>query len=420
MKNPDSNLAFAEPAELENWETISSFESNGTLFSLRCYDSVSGLSSLENDWRKLEEKSVEGFDYFQTFDWCYRWCEIFIKSDAPENADLPQVFALYADDCIAMIWPLMKVQSRSGLVFLESLSIPLGQYSNVLHDADLVNVETGRQVWAEIKRACGADAVSICDYPESGFLAEILGTDGIDEAVKNVSSILDYSKIENWDAYLSTLSKSQRKQRRQKLSKLEALGKIELRICHHHDPDFHDLAMLAVDMKREWLSRTSRHSQSLFEEDSAVFLSGLRQKSICDLGLDGPVLFMLELENKPIAFELGMLRQKHYYSYLGSIDLDYASYSPGKVQIDMAQKWAFENGVDKFDFLSDPSEYKKSWSNLWVPVIARYFPITQRGWIYCAVWKAQLKPFIRSLYRRANPNMRKYVNRLLGVSREAG
>ena len=397
---------------------VATLVDDGRQLSLYCHDKLTEITALKHEWVALEAKSRDGFDYFQTYDWCVGWCNKFISGDKSETAPNPRVYVLRIDDQVAMIWPLMKVQARSGLAFLESLTEPLGQYANVLYDRELVDFGTGRWVWKNIKACCGVDAVSLNHYPENSFVADVIGNEGVDETIQYVSSIFDFSMIDRWEDYIASLNKNQRKQRGRRVRKLEALGDLRFEVYFKESDEFRELVEQAIEMKRLWLIETNRHSQTLFEDTSKSFLSNLGGDSTVQSG-EGPVVQVMKLDGKPIAIEIGMLRNRHYYSYLGAIDMEYASYSPGKVQMEMSQKWAYDYGIRMFDFLSDPSDYKKSWTNMQVAMFTRYFPVTHRGRIYCMVWKAQLKPFLRNLYQRSNPKLRKQVNKLLGLDQEA-
>ncbi len=309
---------------------------------------------------------------------------------------------------------------QSGASTYESISEPLGQYSNVLYDPAFVDAGTGSRVWSEIKATTEADAVAISHFPETGFVADVIGDEGMEEATRYVSSILDFREIESWESYFASLSKNQRKERNRKAKKLKAQGELEFEVHFYQSAEFAELTEAAVRLKRIWLRETDRHSQALFDEESMRFLSSLGQYLPQFQPLEGPVVHVLKLDGKPIAIEIGMLRKRHYYSYLGAIDLQWAQYAPGTVQIEMSQKWALENGVEKFDFLSDPSEYKKSWTNSIVPVKTRYIPVSAQGYFYCSVWKAQLKPVLRNIYQRSNPNIRRQIHKLLRLDQPTG
>ena len=118
------------------------------------------------------------------------------------------------------------------------------------------------------------------------------------------------------------------------------------------------------------------------------------------------------IDDQPIALELGFAAGRDYYSYLGAIDLEFSKYSPGKLQIEEAQKWALEQGFRYFDFLNDPSAYKNGWTNLMVPLASRSFALSFRGYVHCLIWKKHLKPRVKQLYHNAGSNHRKIVTDL--------
>ncbi|MEM9330663.1 MAG: GNAT family N-acetyltransferase [Pseudomonadota bacterium] len=385
----------------------------GKEYVLECRDSIQSMREIKEQWLSLEGIAGDDFDYFQTFDWCFTWCENFSCQEGAQDAPVPQVFVLSCDGVISMIWPLMKVRAGAGLTFLESMTEPMGQYSNVLRDEKRVDVDIAKWVWNEIKSCTYVDAIALNHYPADGFLDQVLGDEGLDETIQYVSSILNFGEIDNWEAYTATFSKSQRKQRGRRLKKLEAEGELSFAVHFHHETRFAELVNVAIDMKREWLTETGRHSQSLFEDRSKVFLASLGQH--VSEPKQGPFVFSMDIDGHPIAIEISMLKGDHYYSYLGAIDLKWKDFSPGKVQMELAQKWAMENDIQYYDFLSDPSDYKKTWTNMIAPMKTRYFPISTRGRIYCSLWKAQMKPLLRSLYQRTNPNMRRRVNKILGL-----
>ncbi|MEM7067475.1 MAG: GNAT family N-acetyltransferase [Pseudomonadota bacterium] len=404
----------------ENVKVISEITHANQRFKLTCLRSVAEMGAFEAGWRELETRSTAGFDYFQTFDWCYSWSKVFIGSNPVYAFDTPQVYVLLNENGPVMIWPMTITRSKSGLFFLESMSDPLGQYANILFDDAQVDLELGKKVWVAIKSDTRADAVALNHYPENSFLAKIIGKEGVEETVQFVSSILDFNEIGSWEEYSATLSKSQRKERKRKLRKLSVEGELTFEVHFYDSDEFSGLVNKSVDLKRKWLIETDRHSQALFKDESSRFLASLGHYFATDGSQEGPLVQVLKLDGEPIALEVGMLRQRHYYSYLGAIDLNWAEFSPGKVQIEMSQQWALENGVTKFDFLSDPSDYKKSWSNTEISMRTRYLPITAQGHFYCSFWKAYLKPTLRLMYQRSSGAMRNKINRIIDFAKGDG
>ena len=138
------------------------------------------------------------------------------------------------------------------------------------------------------------------------------------------------------------------------------------------------------------------------EQTLALITDRVRVPVIVDAGVG-------TASDAAIAMELGMRFHEDYYCFLGAIDLAYQKYSPGKVQMESAQRWAIETGIRRFDFLNDPSTYKSSWTNATEPLTASYVPLTSLGQIYCRLWMAGLRPSLRALYHGIGPAWRARV-----------
>ena len=120
-------------------------------------------------------------------------------------------------------------------------------------------------------------------------------------------------------------------------------------------------------------------------------------------------------EGTSVGMELGMAFKGHYYSFLGAINMDFQKLSPGKIQMEMAQKWAKELGLKKFDFLNDPSDYKINWTNEIEPLRSQYVPISSAGYLYCWMWKTSVKPKLKEMYQNIKPEDRRYFNQLFNM-----
>lgn len=392
---------------------IASFIRKDGAYRLDCLTKLDGIADAEDDWRSLERASGESFIYFQSFDWCYRWCVQSMDRDISARSPQPSIFTLRRDGELVMIWPMMLVRSRIGLRILTFLTEPLSQYANVIVNRELISEKFGREIWRLIRKKSKVDAILVSQYPKGSFLDLILGGDGIKEKSSREASILDLTTFETWEEHHALLSRSVRKQRNKRRNKLAREGEVGYAVHPGGSQQYKDLVKLALEMKRVWLVQTGRRSSTLANKCTIKFLSSLTgSQSGSKDRPQGAVAHALMVNDRPVAIELGMILGGHYYSYLGAFSWNWRDYSPGKIQIEAAQKWAKEAGLEKFDFLGDPSAYKSNWTDVSRQLVSRSVPTTALGLLYCVIWKTYLKPTLKAVYGGMGSEKRKLLLRL--------
>ena len=380
---------------------------------LECYDNLGSIKSLEADWRALEAVCKEDFTFYQTYNWCVEYYKQFANDLSDKHCPIPQVFVLRSNQYGIMIWPMMLIQSRTGLKILTTATEPLGQYCNLLFDSSLFSEKIGREVLNLIIKHTSADSVSFNNYPEGCLIDKIIGEQGIREQSNLESSVLDMSRYESWEAYTQTLSKGQRKERRRNKNKLEAQGELSYLIHPAGTDEYKALIPLALEMKTQWLIKTGRKPGILADEATVDMFCNLQSSEVSMT--DGPLIHALQLNAQPIAIEFCVVHADRYYSYLGAIDWNWKDFGPGKMQMAMAQEWAMEQGIRNFDLSHDPSEYKSSWSNHTHRVISRNIPITYKGYIYSKLWKTYLRPKLKKIYHFTSAKNRERLNKVVGI-----
>jgi CelD/BcsL family acetyltransferase involved in cellulose biosynthesis len=366
----------------------------GRTLELECRESLEDIQDLKRDWQTLETRCPEPFTYFQSFDWCMNWCRAFMGAEKTEVR--PRVYTLWdGADCL-MIWPLMSRRVSPAITLLVPLTAQMSQYATLLYDPSRLDLALGRTVLEEIGRDGEADAICIDHAPQSSLLAQILDGKGVSPEDAQQSSILDLSGIKDWDSHHRALPKKQRLQRNSRRNRLEKLGTLDYQVYPAGTAGYAENIDRCIAMKQAWLKGTGRLGRDVFDPRFAAFLRGLGDTPSEDGGR--VFLHALTLDGAPIAMEIGMRFRQDYYCFLGAIDLAYQKFSPGKVQMENAQRWAIETGIRRFDFLNDPSTYKSSWTNTTEPLAACYLPLTSLGRLYCRHWMAGLKPRVRTLY----------------------
>lgn len=387
---------------------------NGRMLELECRESLTELQGLKDEWQALESRCPEPFTYFQSYDWCVSWCRAFLAEEGAGGAR-PKVYVLWEGAECRMIWPLMTRRVGASLTVLVPLTAPMNQYASLLYDPSGFDLALGRAVFGAIRSRGGRDAICLDHVPQSALLAGIIEGQGHAPGVAQQSSILDLSDIDDWESHHRALPKKQRLQRNSRRNRLEKLGRLDYCILTPESEAYADHVDRCLAMKQDWLKGTGRLGRDVFDPRFAALLRGLGQAAGEDEGR--VYLHALTLDEAPIAMELGIRFRQDYYCFMGAIDLTYQKYSPGKVQMESAQRWAIETGIRRFDFLNDPSTYKSSWTNTTQPLAAAYIPFTRLGRLYCRHWMAGLRPRLRAFYDRIGPETRARIFPVFGALR---
>lgn len=391
--------------ELSGWDKPHAREFQPAALELRCFTELEDLKSLEAGWGRLEAKTNDQMSYFQSFDWCYRWCEAFLRDSESRGASTLQVFAGFRGNDLVVLWPMMRVSDQFGLKRLVFIGEPLSQYANILVDYEIVSTQDLDACWAQITRNSNVDVVALNNVPANTLLGQwCVGRKP--ESVKMQSSVMDLSSFETYDDLLATLSTTTRKYRRKRRSKLSKLGDLSFESVSGGTKQYRDLVDLALDWKKVWLQETGREAQVLCDARARNFLKSL-SKDV--------VVLVLRVDDKPIALEVGFMRGKHFYSYLGAFDWELSSYSPGKVQLEEALKWSIDNGLQAYDLLGNPSTYKTSWSNFDLDLRSCMSAHSFKGYVFANVWFPYVRPALKQFFYGFSGNVRQQILKIKAV-----
>ncbi len=406
----EEKYSSAGPAHRTNQDgiiTTMSFLVDGNKYVLDCLTSVQALVPIAAEWKHLEQNCGEPYIFFQSYDWCRQWCNTFAQTGEKVLRPRIKIYTLHRNGELVMVWPLMVVRICLGLNNLTFLTEPLGQYGNIICNRQLLPIKVGNSVWNYIRKNAATDTITLDQYPRSSFLKKIIDGNGMVEKSNKHTSFLDLTAFEAWEDYRASLSRKMRKIRNQRRKKLAKQGDLNYEIYYGGSKRYRELVSLALQWKTVWLQNTGRREMVLSQDNTRKFLSLLvGTEGKADTSPNGVVLGALTLNDEPISIEIGLCLDGHYYSYLGAFEWEHRNFSPGKVQIEAAQTWAKEVGLQKFDFLGDPAEYKTAWSNSKDALESRSVPLTMRGFFYCVFWKVYLKPTLRLIFNKMNAKYR--------------
>ncbi len=359
--------------------------------SLRVLTDTAEIDAIAGDWRALEAACSDQLTYFQTHDWCRSWIATFCQDGGPR----PHIRTVWRDERLVAVWPLMIVDG-AGIRRLETLGEPHTQYCNLL----LAEGERAAEAVALLLGSGfgdGCDVAVLRPVPSTSPLAPSMAHLPPIPGYSNESSMLDLSRFESSAAYWAGLGKLQKRNRNRRRNQLARLGELSFTVVWPGDAEFGELVDTAVAMKRRWLLETSRLSAGFAMTGYEDFLNGLSGDR---KALSGACVSVLRAGERIVAVEFGFIHHRHYYAYIGGFDWALKELSPGKVQMEMTVGWLIDNGVQAYDLLPNPAEYKASWSNESVAMAGHALPLTWKGRFYAGSWLPTLRPALKRLWAR--------------------
>jgi CelD/BcsL family acetyltransferase involved in cellulose biosynthesis len=371
---------------------------------IRTLSSLPEIEEVSDQWQALEGRCEGRLTYFQSYSWCRNWVAAF----ADENSDITaRIETVWNGDKLIAVWPMMTV-SAAGLRVLQNLGEPHSQYCNFICDHERFGEDDARGLLARIEAGPACDVAVFHAVPEISPLSRLLNSRARVKGYVNSSSLLDLSGFVSSQAYAAQLGKLQKRNRNRRRNRMERIGPLDFTVIWPCDPRFADLVRRCAAMKRRWLIETARYSSGFSVTGYDAFLAGLAGDADA---LDGACLSVLRAGDRVVALELGFLKDRHYYSYLGGFDWDLRDLSPGKVQMDFTVGWLIDNGVAAYDLLGNPAEYKRTWSNRVIPLQAYTMPFSWKGHVYAQAWLPLLRPAAKHIFNALPDALRRLVAR---------
>jgi CelD/BcsL family acetyltransferase involved in cellulose biosynthesis len=346
-------------------------------------------------WRALDARAADPLSYFQSYDWCACWIDIYGGEDCR-----PEIHTLWQGERLVAVWPLMLTGGR--LKRLEPLSTPHCQYSNMLADPAL-GQEAAENLLAALAEG-SHDLALLESVPAGSALAGLLTQTAPLSGRGNTASMLDLSAFASPEDYASRLSKTQRRNRNRRRNALARHGELSFEVLFPGDAGFAAAIPLFLHHKRQWLRETARRGHAIASPDFDRFLTALPGERD---PLSGACLFLLKAGDRMAAAELGFVHHGHYYAYLGAFDWALRDASPGKTQMDMTVCWLIEQRVKTYDLLGHPTDYKESWSNRTIGLETYALPTNFVGMAYANLWTARVRPRLQKLYRSLPEQIRR-------------
>jgi CelD/BcsL family acetyltransferase involved in cellulose biosynthesis len=347
-------------------------------------------------WADLDRRSTAPLVFFQSFAWCHAWLSQHGRSVTPH------VLTLYRGDMLVAVLPLMVERKLGGVRILKSVGAPHTQYSNILTATGELRADETMLLAQALHCPAVADCMEFVYLPETSPLRSLMPEGSAAVELDNVAAQFDLTQFRSVGDYRNTLSKSQRRSRKKALALLSSAGAVSLEVLRPHDNGYAEAIAQCIAWKRNWLKLTGRIGLGLEFSGHDRFLANI----ISESHPGGGMVFLLKAGGRPVALEVGFLQRGHYYSYLGGFDWRWRDASPGSMQIELSLEWMIENGIQCFDLLGTPFDYKSQWTNRVVPLSGHTINFSPKGAAYSALWTRMLRPAAKSAYGKLPTGLR--------------
>ena len=325
------------------------------------------LELLWPEWRRLWESDPRA-EVFQTPEWTTAWWQSF-----GEHYSLHSLVVSSGDQVIGLV-PLVKHNS-----VLQFLGTPQADYADIICEEDrapevlavaLTTLLTSVQGWKECAFQHLSKHSRVVRYYHQ-LPREIRHRLHCVPAERQHTIILRHQRDE---VFKSLLGKHHTRRLQNKLRKAG-----ELRFRHLETPE--EVEKYLPDFFRHHVRRHAAvgRRSSCATPEYCQFIRALIQQ----LGPCGQVRFgVLELDGRPLAWDLGFQVNGKFLLYQHTFDLDVWHYTPGEVLLFKALEYARDHVSREFDFGKGDELYKDRFANYSRETYSLFVePRTLGGWV---------------------------------------
>lgn len=376
--------------------------------SVQLIDSMEGLKTLQDSWRRLDQQVP-----FRSFEWVTTWWKHY--GQAVERRQLHVVVIrndeqLGSEQVLAIApWYIELSRTRGRIVrWLGSGEVCSDHPTILCKDKDrmaVVDALARHLLQSEDWNRLVLEAIDEQDELMAEF-SERMAAAGCSVSRQSEGNCWCIQLPDNWEDYLATLSKSHRKQIRRADRSTLGTERAKWR-----------LVKSAEQLNVEWplfVDLHQRRRQSLGEPGcfaSRQFAAFHREVAERFLALDKLRLSFLDLDGHPVAVEYQFAGGGRLFAYQGGFDPNLLDQEPGRLSLIATLKSAIDQGFKEIDFLRGDEPYKAHWRATANPTyrLKILAPSHHRNWLAQSVdlaesltksVKSRLRPLVQSLDNR--------------------
>ncbi len=357
------------------------------------------FDALQAEWDRLLEESDA--TVFQSFEWQRTWWKHFGEQD--DSANL-HIVTLRSHGRLVAIAPLfIESLKRLGLIRLRRLGFIGGGITDYLDVVVAKGYETScLPVLAShiADQSSLFDVIHLTDISDRSPNHALLYLELSRQGFRGHHFVNEYCPrmrlLQTWEATVASLSSSKQKRFRQVQRKIESDFKVELHVVTDPDQLPHDFTEFFNLHQKRW--KESGHSGVLADARTAGF-----HREISELFFKRERLFLafLLLDGRRVAANYGFVYRKELLHYLSGIEMrdELLKYSIGRVLQMYSIAEAAKRGIEVYDFMRGPEEYKYYFNSVDVTNWTVLMYPSRTGFIEL---KFKMMLLIDSMRRRAN------------------
>jgi CelD/BcsL family acetyltransferase involved in cellulose biosynthesis len=336
-----------------------------------------GFDALAADWNALVERAGLPTHVFQTFGWCWHWCNVFLPSPGTSLA----VVTGRRAGRLVMVWPL--VLRRTGMLKeLCWLGEPVSQYGDIIVDAPGDPQALIVQGWTFIRRNLKPDLARLGKVRADAVIAPFLRTLGAVVSDEQEAPCLELARSGSIDAYAERNSAHERRNRRRLQRRLEERGPIAIE-RHEEGPQARDLVVLALAMKQQWLASRGLPSPAFNDPRMADFFAAVAAGGLHSTGLSA---FVLTSNGEPASIQVGFTCKGRMAVHILVYALALEKTRAGVLHLEDTVRQAIAEGLEAIDLLAPRADYKMEWADSTTAVADYSVPLTAAGWLWARIY----------------------------------
>ena len=363
--------------------------------------SRAGFDALEPEWNALFDRAGRSQQLFQSFNWCWHWCNHYLDASNRRGPRLAIVTARI-DGRLVMIWPLVT-QSMLATRIATFLGDPVSQYSDVIVEPGAGSQALLRAGHGFVEAQLRVHALIVRKVRADSAIAPLLARIGARETCREAAPFADLRRLAGVAEYEARLPSKDYKNRRRHRRRLAEQGTISVEVLHGGEPAA-ALASAAVAMKRSWLKDRGLLSRAFSDTRMDAFFAdavgSTARPTHSRVGV-------LRLDGRPVALEIAFRCKDRVASHIKVYDPDWEKHSPGQLLTEDMIKDIFAEAPAIYDLLAPNAAYKLDWADTIEPVMDWAVPTTLLGRLQVWGYHAFARPWLKQAIDRLPVGWRK-------------